>query len=154
MELTLRPVNPASIADLAYLYAVLSRRLDEKGTNISHQALPTFEDHCTFVRGQPYAGHYVTVDKGLNVGAAYVTKDHEIGLWVAPEHRREGIGAWTLRALMRLHRNDRWLANVNADNTASGAFFLRHGFVPRVSRTVGRGVKMITYIRNKTVAAA
>jgi RimJ/RimL family protein N-acetyltransferase len=152
--LTLRPVNPDSTADLAYLYAVLSRRLDEPGTNISHASLPPYDEHCKFVRERPYLGHYVLSEKGLNVGVAYMTKAHEIGIWVAPEHRREGIGAWALRAIMRVHRNDHWLANINAMNAASRKFFERHGFEPHLrTRLIGENWGMLTFIR-KAVAVA
>jgi GNAT superfamily N-acetyltransferase len=154
-QLALRPVDPQSTADLAFLYAVLSRRLDEPDTNISHASLPPYDEHCKFVRGRPYLGHYVLSEKGLNVGVAYMTKGHEIGLWVAPEHRREGIGAWALRAIMRVHRNDHWLANINAENSRSCDFFARNGFIACQETLIdGTGVKMLTYIRNKAVEVA
>jgi GNAT superfamily N-acetyltransferase len=149
MELSLRPVDPQSTADLAFLYAVLSRRLDEPGTNISHASLPPYEEHCAFVRSKPYLGHYVIVADRLNAGAAYMTKGHEIGIWVAPEHRREGIGAWALRAIMRRHRNDYWRANINAMNAVSRKFFTRHGFKPLLSNNLG----MLTFIRRAVEVA-
>jgi RimJ/RimL family protein N-acetyltransferase len=129
-KLLLRAVDVDSTADLAYLYGVLSRRLDEPGTNLSHKELPGYDQHCAFVQTRPYLAHYLIQDRRTLVGVVYLTPLHEIGIWVAPDHRREGIGDWALLTLMRLHRGKvrEWLANVNRENKASQKFFVRHGF--------------------------
>lgn len=129
-RLMLRAVDVDSLADLSFLYSILSRRLAEPWSNISHRELPDYDVHCEFVRQKPYLAHYVVTDHRLLIGAAYLTKLHEIGIWIAPEYRREGVGAWVLHTLMRLHRGDveDFVANINPQNEASKLFFARNGF--------------------------
>lgn len=143
-KLMLRAVDVNSTSDLSFLYGVLSRRLGEKDTNISHKKLPKYEEHCIFVQARPYLAHYVITDRKLLIGVVYVTRECEIGIWIAPEYRREKIGSWVLETIMRLHREKikEWKANINPLNETSKAFFSRYGFM-----LTGTTPEQLTYTR-------
>lgn len=117
-----------------YLFNVLRVRLEEgPHTNISHKALPTWEAHCAFVRSQPYRAWYLIVKKAEQPGPAedwlgviYLSRAREVGIWVDPQHRKQGVGAQAL-ALLRERWPGRILANVGPANVASKQFFERMG---------------------------
>lgn len=117
-----------------YLYNVLRIRLEqEPETNISHKAMPTWQAHCEFVRSQPYRAWYLILRKPEHpsndedwLGAIYLTRDREVGVWVDPSFRAKGYGAQAL-TLLRERWPGRILANVNPANTASIKFFERMG---------------------------
>jgi RimJ/RimL family protein N-acetyltransferase len=119
---------------LGYLYSALIRRLKEPSKNISHTELPTWEDHVRFLKGLPYQIHYLLETRtGHKIGIVYITREHEIGIYIEPMWRGEGTGAEALKrilALYELHYPEETIkANVALGNTASVVFFLRHGFV-------------------------
>lgn len=111
-----------------YLYALLTER--EAHINISHRQMPTAEQHLAFVRSKPYRAWYLCHVKRRVVGAVYLTKHDEVGVFIFREHRGKGHGARAVKALLKKHPG-RLLANINPENTASLALFKALGFVPR-----------------------
>jgi len=105
------------------LYALLSER--DEAANISHRAMPSFEDHCRFVESMPYEGWYFIGDA---FGACYLSHQNEIGVFVFKQHRGKGYGPQAVKALMELHGKRRYLANVSPRNEASAAMFAALGF--------------------------
>lgn len=107
-------------------YNLLSER--ELHENISHKALPSWEDHCAFVRSRPYLAWYLIAnDFGRFTGAAYLTHQREIGVGVLKAHRGQGFASAAVTELMRRHPG-RFLANINPANEASIALFRKLGF--------------------------
>lgn len=121
------PVNPDSDQHCTDLYEILRLRLREPHHNISHRSLPDYAEHCAFVKSRPYAGWYLAQTQGQTTGATYLTRNDEIGIWVAPSHRGRGYGSEMVRKLMALHPRDSYLANVNPANEDSIRFFTRLG---------------------------
>jgi RimJ/RimL family protein N-acetyltransferase len=119
-------VNPTSLVHLVALCALLDERTPEQ--SISHKSMPTFREHCDFVRSDPYYAWYlVHDDAGVMVGTVYLTKQREIGISILERYRRAGYGRRALLALMELHPG-KFLANINPSNTDSIKFFERFGF--------------------------
>lgn len=112
----------------AYLYELLRNRLDEPETNISHRALPSYEEHLVFFRSRPYEHWYLVYAASACVGACYLTKAGEIGIYLVRAARGQGSGAAALRELMARHPRERFLANLNPGNAASAALFQKLGF--------------------------
>lgn len=114
----------------AYLYRVLQERLKEPGTNISHTSLPTMKRHLEFVASRPYRAWYLILtgpaSDSIILGACYLTRQAEVGIYVEPTERGTGVGRQALDILRDRHRG-RILANVNPANEASRAFFEREG---------------------------
>jgi RimJ/RimL family protein N-acetyltransferase len=114
-----------------FLWQLLLERPPE--ANISHEVMPTWEDHLDFIRSKPYRAWYLiedsTVEKGW-VGAIYLTKRDEIGLSLAEAYRGLGIGTEAVKQLIHLHPRPRYLANVSTFNLRGQHFWLKQGFCP------------------------
>jgi len=124
----LTPVDPDEFEHLAYLYAILYRRMAEPQFNISHTRMPTFKQHCAFLQGYPYERHYLIMSGEILLGACYITRHSEVGIWLDTDHRRNGLGTHILNQLIKRSEH-RLVANVAKTNTPSLLFFLRNGFV-------------------------
>src|SRR5574341_2215465 len=109
------------------LYDLLAER--EPHQNISHKALPSFDEHCAFVASRPYEAWYLIVDDAAPderalapVGAIYLSKQREVGLFVFKAHQARGYGRRAL-AELKLRHSGRLLANIAPDNERSQRFF-------------------------------
>lgn len=112
-----------------FLYEALRLRLEEKDTNISHKRLPTKAQHMAFFRSRPYLGWYLVQRKmGAMeyIGACYVTKAREVGIWIHPAWRGMRAGPTAVR-LLRERYNGQLLAHVNPKNEKSRAMFEKLG---------------------------
>ena len=61
---------------IATLYKLLEKRIHV----ISHQQLPTFEEHKNFVTTHPYVKWFIVKKKTEPVGSFYTKKDNSIGI--------------------------------------------------------------------------
>jgi RimJ/RimL family protein N-acetyltransferase len=109
------------------LYDLLKER--EPHQNISHKALPSFKEHKTFVRSRPYAcWRIIENDDGDHVGSVYLTRQHEIGIFIFKAHQGKGYGKQALEQMMKLAPRSYYLANVSIRNATSMNFFVKEGF--------------------------
>lgn len=124
---------------LEFLYLLLQQR--EPAHNISHRALPTFEQHRQFVTRRPYAHWYlIEADRSIPpwVGMIYLTQQNEIGVFITKTAHGLGIGPAAVQALMAAHPTQPlshaadtyrpWLANIAPANERSKRMFERLGF--------------------------
>jgi RimJ/RimL family protein N-acetyltransferase len=109
-----------------FLYELLAER--DPAACISHHTMPTFEEHCAFVRSTPYEAWYVIVVDEHLAGAIYLTKQDEIGIALKSYHHGNGLAKWAMDQLMEFHPRKRYLANISPRNEASQKFFTKHGF--------------------------
>jgi RimJ/RimL family protein N-acetyltransferase len=114
------------------LYDLLAER--EPHQNISHKVMPTWEGHCKFVASKPYLAWYLieinpspTVTPPVNVGAVYLTRQREVGLFIFKAQRSNGYGKQAL-AELRLKHPGKLLANIAPENQRSQRFFQAQGF--------------------------
>lgn len=120
------------------LYDLLTERPAE--ANISHKRMPTMEEHCAFVRSNPYEQWYLIQDwpttyeesvfeekRPAWVGSAYLTKQREVGIFIFNEHKRKGFGKQALELLMAQNPGDIY-ANISPTNKDSIHFFQSLGF--------------------------
>ncbi len=108
------------------LYQLLDER--DETINISHRQMPSFGDHVRFVEGRPYADwNFICVGDEL-VGAIYLSRADEIGIFMFGKFRGMGYGRRAIIALMDKHGRRRYLANVNPRNDPSRALFVSLGF--------------------------
>jgi ribosomal-protein-alanine N-acetyltransferase len=84
----------------------------------------------------PTVSYLVAVDEGEVVGHAVTSAAGDIAelqrIAVAPEHRRQGVGALLLEAAVEVASRteaDRMLLEVRADNRSALAFYAHAGFV-------------------------
>ena len=108
------------------LYKLMEERTPE--VNISHRELPDWDTHLAFVASRPYDAWYMIETDDVFVGAIYLSKMCEIGVFVFAEHRGQGHGKRAVKMLMEKHPRERFLANINPANTDSIAFFRALGF--------------------------
>ena len=109
-----------------FLYELLKER--EPHQNISHREMPSFEEHTRFVDSRPYREWYVIFNGNIVVGAIYLSKQNEIGIFISEIRQGEGYGKQAVRLLMNRHPGERFLANINPLNARSINVFLDLGF--------------------------
>ena len=108
-----------------HLFALLLERKSHE--SISHQSMPTFEDHRKFVESHPYLEWYLIVVDSVMVGAVYITKQRELGIGIFESYRRLGYAKEALKIIMHKHPG-RCLANINPNNDKSVRLFGKLGF--------------------------
>lgn len=111
----------------AVLYALLEERDGRADMNISHRAMPTWEEHVAFVASRPYEAWYLLETDGDVAGSVYLSRAREVGIFLFAKHQAKGLGEEAIRLLREKHPG-RLLANVNPANERSRRFFERLGF--------------------------
>ena len=109
-----------------FLYTLLESR--DPIQNISHSVMPTWEQHIDFIKSRPYLDWEVIIVDDVLVGAYYITKHNEIGLFILPEHSGQKIGTYVLSYVLSGNRRGRMYANINPKNVRSIEFFKKNGF--------------------------
>jgi RimJ/RimL family protein N-acetyltransferase len=107
------------------LYRLLAEREEE--INISHKQMPGWCKHVAFVESKPYQAWYFICDPDP-VGACYLSKQNEIGVFVLKDHQKKGYGRKTIAAIIEKHGPGRYLANVSPRNEVSQKLFEALGF--------------------------
>ncbi len=131
---------------LKFLYNLLKQRKEYE--NLSHVDMPTWEQHVMFVDSKPYRDWYIIVVDDVKVGAAYLSKNNEIGLFILEEHQGQGIGKEALNRLITLKSCYSPLyANINDKNKKSIEFFKKAGFVFYRSFSISCARTQNTYIK-------
>ena len=115
-----------------FLYELLKER-DATKVNISHREMPSFEAHMAFVDSKPYREWFVIFEEWGNVemgpiGAIYLSKDNEIGIFISKAYQGKGYGKKAVRLLMQINPGKRFLANIAPGNVRSLAMFEKMGF--------------------------
>ena len=110
---------------------VLYELLEERPRHawISHKGMPTWEEHCEFVKNHPYKQWYLILS-GDVIGSIYLTKQREIGIFVYRMYHRLGYAESAIAALIELHGPGYFYANVAPDNEPSHKLFAKMGFKP------------------------
>ena len=97
--------------------------------NILHTTNEHYKSHCNFVDNCPYKAWYMLMMKDEPIGAVYLTKKDEIGLFIFSKYQHNGFGAATLKKLIEKHSDvQKFLANINPENRTSMDFFEKWGF--------------------------
>lgn len=126
-------------AALFMLYELMRER--EPEINISHEVMPTWEEHRKLVESKPYRCWYVIGLQPLPhvnwAGSISATEQNEIGIVLFSQCRGHGIGPAAIKELMLLHsplpaipskRSGKWLANIAPGNMHSQHIFKKLGF--------------------------
>jgi len=121
------------------LYALLEER--PWTTFISHERMPSYEQHVEFVESKPFRYWYLLRIHDLGepryVGALEVTDLNEIGISVLNRYQRKGYATAAMMIFLATHkplsaivakRNPRWLANIAPTNADGKRFFEKRGF--------------------------
>jgi GNAT superfamily N-acetyltransferase len=110
---------------------VLFDLLEERTPNqsISHRKMPSYEQHCAFVESRPYSAWYLIAnEEEVAVGAVYLSKLDEIGIFIFERHQKKGYAKEAVEAIMEQHPRKRYLANIANTNPPSVLFFVELGF--------------------------
>jgi len=123
-NITLRKVAPE---DFPFFYELLEDKTPEQ--NISHTAMPSWEDHVDFNTANPYAEDYVLLNEDhVRVGRIYLTHKNEIGIHVHSRYQGKHYGTAALVTLLVKHKDEELYANISPKNVRSQAFFEKMGF--------------------------
>ena len=115
-----------SKSDIRFLYDLLKER--NSSINISHRKMPTYKQHVKFVNSKPYAKWYIIHFQDKKAGTIYLSKRDEIGIFLKKSFHRKNIGGLSMKALIKKHPRERYLANVNPKNKKSIDFFKKNSF--------------------------
>jgi len=115
--------NPTAIK---WLYELLKER--EPHQSISHNKLPSYEDHSKFVWSLPYKYWYLVYTEYHVCGSIYLTNQNEIGVWLFKKCQGHGGGLNAVKELMKKHPGGRFLSNINPANEKSIKMFEGLGF--------------------------
>lgn len=122
----------------------------EPHVNISHHDMPSWDAHCAFIESRPYREWYIVLgDRDVPVGACYLSRWNEIGVFIFSKHRHNGYGPTAVMALMLRHADERLLANVSPNNPESRKLFEGLGF--RHIQDTLEFVNPVTLCRERTV---
>lgn len=106
------------------IYQLLGER--EENESISHNGMPTWQQHTEFVERRPYKGWYIILVEDKPVGSIYISFSNEIGISIFKRDRRKGYGKAAIELLMLRHIESFYLANINPMNTKSIDLFQGH----------------------------
>ena len=117
------------------LYKLLQSRPVE--SRISHEVMPSFDDHAAFVRSKPFRMWFLIKVNDDFVGDLHVTEMNEIGVFLFRNYWGNGYGAKAVKVLMARHkprgaitakRLGAWVAHISPKNDAGANFFRKLGF--------------------------
>ncbi len=119
-------LESVSLTDIRFLFNLLKER--DPQTNISHKKMPTYSQHEKFVKSKPYKKWYIIKSQSNKVGSIYLSEQDEIGIFLKKDVQGKNIGNQALEILMKKSPKQRYLANVNPNNSKSISFFEKNGF--------------------------
>jgi RimJ/RimL family protein N-acetyltransferase len=96
--------------------------------NISHKNMPKWENHAAFINSRPYRFWGIIEVKNVPVGAVYLTKRNEIGIFILKEYQRHGYGRRAVQQIRNVYDNETLYANINVNNDKSKRMFTDMGF--------------------------
>jgi len=134
--ISLTPVNGYNNEHIVLLWNLLLERPQE--ANISHQHMPTWQQHYSFVTSNPYRAWYIIQGDQGPVGACYITMRNEIGIAILKAHQRKAYARRALQQLLTTHEpvpaspsqnHAKFIANIAPGNQASISLFTGLGAV-------------------------
>lgn len=108
------------------LYDLLKERNPDH--NISHKSMPSFDEHLEFVETRPYTAWYLIKSEMDYLGAVYLSREDEIGIFIFKEHQNQGYSSWAIEQIMAYHPRERYYANIAPLNHISKKVFRGLGF--------------------------
>ena len=136
------PSNPMRLVNVyreptaaQVLYALLQQRPLE--SRISHQTMPTYQEHLKFLQVCPYRMWFLIRVDGEFVGDIHATENNEIGVFLFQQYRGLRYGKQALQLFISRHRPlpavpavrvQAWLAHIAPENDLAKHFFEDAGF--------------------------
>lgn len=117
------------------LYELLGERKPEE--SISHKRMPTWEEHCDFVRSRPYTAWYIIDIDSEPVGAVYLSRQREVGIGIFKRHRGKGYAKQAITELLEKYPGKVY-ANINPANGPSISLFRSLNFQGPIQVTLER----------------
>lgn len=115
--------------DYKFLYEILLER--DPIVNISHNKIPTFNEHCKFWDSNGnkyYKESKIVYDKNKKIGYYYITTRNEIGIFIKKKYQNMGYGKSILFIVCMKHKDVEIIANINPKNKISQNMFKKIGF--------------------------
>jgi len=113
-------------SDSKFLFELLKER--DPRANISHKKMPSYNEHLKFIKSKPYTKWYIILKSKDRIGAIYLSKNDEIGIFLSKKYQGKSIGNDALIELIQKNPRERYLANVNPKNKKSSIFFKNNNF--------------------------
>ena len=94
--------------------------------NISHEHMPSMQQHRRFVNSRPYKRWYLILSNKNVLGSIYLTKINEIGLFLFKPF--SGMETQVLKNFIAKRRGAKFLANISPKNKRYKRIFQSIGF--------------------------
>ena len=114
-----------------FLWELLKER--DSSVNISHKEMPAYEKHVEFISSNPYEEMYIITNSvGDYIGDLYLSKQNEIGIFIAKAYHRQGYASTVLKdyieEFFESFPTQVLYANINPGNHKSKLLFESLGF--------------------------
>ena len=114
---------PVAKKDYRFLYNLLAKR--PKYWNISHNVMPTYNEHCKFNNAKPYTLDYIIYEDKKRIGRLYVTHKDEVGVYCLSEKYIPRVLDEVLAAANDAHKAI--FFNVSPNNELLNNYFRKKG---------------------------
>ena len=111
-----------------FLYNLLAERKPYE--NISHKKIPSYSNHVKFIKSKPYLKWVLIEYREKIIGAAYLSKNNEIAIWIKKSVRdhKMTIHKKTLQEIITKFTRKKYFANLNPRNKKMINFYKKNGF--------------------------
>jgi RimJ/RimL family protein N-acetyltransferase len=113
--------------DAEFLYDMLKER--DTTINVTHERLPTFNEHKNFLNSQPYDAWYIIELESKMVGNIWIDNQNRIGFFVKNQYKGFGLIVPAFHELKRIHRRSNYFGKVNPKNFESQKLLKHLNFV-------------------------
>lgn len=117
-------------SDFKFLYELLKNKKDFQ--NISHNKMPTYDEHVKFILEEPYKNWYVVTSVFGKIGAVYLSKNNEIGLNISQKFDSYLIKDLIFQQVMEKNPSKIFSVNVNPKNHQMKNFLEKYNFSLKV----------------------
>jgi|TARA_B110000263_G_scaffold81993_1_gene71711 hypothetical protein len=119
-------LSPISKSDIEFLYELLNERSPKN--NISHQKMPTINQHTKFIISKPYSKWYIIYFNDKKAGSVYLSRHNEIGIHIKKNMPKTIIFSSSLKILIKKNPRKQFLANISPSNICYRNLFKKFGF--------------------------
>jgi len=113
--------------DIEFLYEMLKER--DSRINVTHNELPSFNQHKKFFETNPYDGWYIIMAENNKVGHIHIYDDDTIGWFIKNEYKRFGFVIPAFEKLKKIHPREKYLGKVNPKNIEAQNLLIKLNFV-------------------------
>ena len=118
-------------SDFKFLYELLQNKKNIQ--NISHNKMPTYEEHVKFILQEPYTNWYIITSVFGKIGAVYLSKNNEIGINIFEKYDSYLIKEAVFQQVIEKNSSKTFSVNINPKNHQMKDFLEKFNFRLKLS---------------------